>query len=158
MQTDSHSVINDMVARGVFRAKALPGKVAQDCAWQITWFGGHVMCLEVTGEQVQIAPVLPDLPARSQLYRDLRAWLRIQQSEALPEHRRLDPEDVRLEVRNRNGQIRLTLQSLKEPMPDLLARAVQLINALYLEFLNGPGRLDWVTEAFGLDPDNPRLA
>lgn len=111
----------------------------------------------ISEEQVQIAPVLPDLRARAPLYRDLRAWLGDQQSAAMPEHRRLDPDRIGIELRNRSGQVRLTLQSRAGPMPDLTARAVQLINALYLDFLNGPGRLDWVTEAFELDPDNPRL-
>lgn len=146
-----------MVARGVLRAKPLPTASTQDCAWQITWFGGHTMRVLVSPDQVQVEPVLPDLPARSPLYRELRAWLAVQQSPALPEHRRLDPERVQLAVRNRNGQIRLTLQSDTGLIQDLLTQTVQLINALYLEFLNGPSRLEWVTQAFGLDPDNPRL-
>ncbi len=152
MSTLAHNTIEEMAARGVFRARALP-----DESWQITWFGHHVMRWVISEEQVQIAPVLPDLPARAPLYRDLRAWLSDQQSADRPGHRRLDPDRIGIELRNRSGQVRLTLQSRAGPMSDLTARAVQLINALYLDFLNGPGRLDWVTEAFELDPDNPRL-
>lgn len=153
MSTDLHDVINAMAARGVFRATTLPGDT-----WRITWFGGHVMDLEVVGNKVQVEPVLPELSARSQLYRDLRSWIRAQQSEELPEHRRLDARLVSVDVRNRKGDVRLTLQSLQEgSVHTLLDQTLQLINALYLDFLNGPGRLDWVIAAFNLDPDNPRL-
>ena len=61
-------------------------------------------------------------------------------------------------MRNSRGQIRLSLGSDQEPLPALTNRAVQLVNALYHDFLGGPGRLEWVIEAFGLDPDNPRLS
>ena len=125
MSTLAHSTLEQMAARGVFRARALP-----DESWQITWFGRHVMRWVISEEQVQIAPVLPVLSARSPLYRDLRAWLSDQQSADRPGHRRLDPDRIGIELRNRSGQVRLTLQSRAGPMPDLTARAVQLINAL----------------------------
>ena len=88
----------------------------------------------------------------------MRHWLKAQQSADLPAHRRLDPEQIALSIRNRAGMVRLALGSRCESPAELTHRVVQLVNALYLDFLNGPGCLEWVTEAFGLDPDNPRLS
>jgi hypothetical protein len=154
---ESRALIDDLVARGVFRATPLPAGKPGRAAWRITWFGGHTMRLQAGGREVLVDEVLPPLPVRSALYRDLRAWLRTQQSEALPAHRRLDPARYALEIRNRGGNVRLRLRSAREPLPVLTNRAVQLVNALYHDFLGGPGRLGWVIEAFNLDPDNPRL-
>lgn len=156
------TVIDDLVARGVFRATPLKvgaGETALTAAaWRIRWFSGHEMRLHATDHEVRVEEVLPPLPAQSQLYRDLRAWLKEQQSAELPPHRRLDPAHIALAVRNSGGKIRLSLRSNDEPLPALTQRAVKLVHALYMDFLNGPGRLEWVTEAFGLDPDNPRFS
>ena len=167
---DVGAVIDDMVARGVFRATPTrvgpsdTGRpIGRKCpeegtpSWRITWFSGHAMTLHAGGDEVKMDGVLPPLPAQSQLYRDLRAWLKAQQGPDLPAHRRLDPALITLAVRNSGGRIRLSLSSQDEPLPVLTKRIVQLVHAVYLDFLNGPGRLEWVTEAFGLDPDNPRF-
>lgn len=154
---DVGAVVDDMVARGVFRAAALTNTVDQH-HWRITWFGGHQMRLSVTEHEVKFDEILPPLAAQSQMYRDLRSWLKTQQSAELPAHRRIDPAQLKLALKNSSGDIRLSLASRSVAAPQLTKRAIQLVHALYLDFLNGPGRLEWVTEAFGLDPDNPRLS
>jgi hypothetical protein len=166
---DVTAVIDEMVARGVFRAtprQVGAGETAigaiEVASWRIKWFSGHEMRLHAfdhaANHEIRVDDVLPPLPAQSQLYRDLRAWLKEQQSADLPAHRRIDPAQITLAVRNSGGQIRLSLSSRDETLPALAKRAVQLVHAVYLDFLNGPGRLEWVTEAFGLDPDNPRFS
>jgi len=158
MLNNAAIAIDDFVARGVFRADAPQVGAAGMTTWHIRWFGGHVIKLAVSEREVSIAPLLPPLDARSPLYRELSAWLRAQQSAELPVHRRLDPARYTLDLRNRGGEIRLTLRVTGEAPDTLVRRAVQLVNAVYLDFLNGPGRLEWQIEAFGLDPDNPRLS
>jgi hypothetical protein len=158
MGEETGALIDDLVARGVFRATPLKARTGDLAAWRLTWFGGHQMSVQVAAGMVRVDDVLPSLPAQSKLYRDLRAWLKAQQAEDLPAHRRLDPQRFALAVRNSGGHIRLSLGSGQEALPALTNRAVQLVNALYHDFLGGSGRLEWVTEAFGLDPDNPRLA
>lgn len=154
--------INDFAARGVFRAQPLREGGATATAWRLRWFGGHEMSLMVGSRrgvhEVRFDDVLPALPARSAMYRDLRRWLRRQQSADLPPHRRLDPVRYAVTARNAGGRVRLQLKSATVPPGELAERAVQLVNALYHEFLREPGRLEWVIEAFGLDPDNPRLS
>lgn len=150
------SVIDNFVARGVFNAKG--PQVGRDGVptWQVLWFGGHVMAFTNHADETQVAPLLPALDARSRLYRDLRSWLIAQQSDELPPYRRLDPAQYALTLRNRGGAVSLSVRTAVEPA-ERLRQTVRLVHAMYVDFLNGPGRLDWVTEAFGLDPDNPRL-
>ncbi len=155
---DVHAVIDDMVARGVFVATPVAARGAALLTWRIKWFSGHEMWLSAKDNEINVDEVLPRLAAQSQLYRDLRAWLKAQQSSELSEHRRIDPKRVKLTLKNTAGQLRLSLRSDCESLPALATRAVKLVHALYLDFLNGPGRLEWVIEAFGLDPDNPRFS
>ena len=158
MADEAAALIDDLVARGVFRATPLQAGATGLAAWHLIWFGGHQMRLKVGVGKVQVEDLLPPLPAQSKHYRDLRAWSKAQQAEDLPAHRRLDPQHFTVAVHNSGGRIRLSLGSAEEPLPALTNRAIQLVNALYHDFLGGPGRLEWVTEAFGLDPDNPRLS
>ena len=158
---DAGAVVDDMVARGVFRAAlqtTTTNAATRQLDWWITWFGGHQLRLKVDEHGVRFDHVLPPLAAQTQLYRDLRVWLNAQQSADLPAHRRIDPSQVKLALKNTGGAIRLSLNSQTQTAAQLTKRAIQLVHAIYLDFLNGPGRLEWVTEAFGLDPDNPRLS
>jgi hypothetical protein len=155
---EAASVIDDFVGRGVFRAVPEVPARGELAAWQVRWFAGHTMRFAVSGQSAWVDAVLPPLSSRLKIYRDLRDWLRAQQSDALPAHRRLDPETFRLDVRNRAGLVRIRVQAGAVPAATRVRRLVQLVNALYFDFLNGPGRLEWVVEAFALDPDNPRLA
>jgi hypothetical protein len=155
---DVGAVIDDMVARGVFRASPIKADTGSIAAWRITWFSGHEMRLYASNKEVRVDDVLPPLAAQSQMYRDLRAWLKTQQSADLPAHRRIDPAQVKLTIKNSGGQIRICLAGEHDTASAIARRTIQLIHAVYLDFLNGPGRLEWVTEAFGLDPDNPRFS
>ena len=156
MSETAAQAVDDFVARGVFRADGPKRRAATTVVWAVRWFGDHMMTLSAGPASVAFDDVLPPLPAQSPLYRELRAWLRAQQAAELPAHRRLDPARWPLEVKNRGGRLRIALGA-QAPDGEAVRRLVQLVHALYLEFLGGPGRLHWVIDAFGLDPDNPRL-
>lgn len=99
--------------------------------------------------------VLPGIDSKSAMYRQLRAWLRDQQSGRLPAHRGLDPTRAKLSGYNRQGQLNLYLHSHDRDWPYATRRMVHLVNELYLDFLSDGRYYDWVVETFDLDPDNP---
>ena len=65
--SDVAALIDDFVARGVFRAAPLPAALGEMAVWRIVWFGGHTMRLTVRQDEAVIDAVLPRLPARSPL-------------------------------------------------------------------------------------------
>ncbi|MFV0411201.1 MAG: hypothetical protein ACK5LJ_16330 [Paracoccus sp. (in: a-proteobacteria)] len=150
------NLLDSYVMRGVFQAQ--PDKLRRDeaLAWTMRWFAGHAMRLSVrrvdAGHSITVEPLLPPLPATDPVYRDLRSWLSVQKSQAIPMHRRLGP-DIDVKLSNRKGMVSLALTSAL-PLDALTDRAVQLVNGVYKDFLYQPGRLTWVAGAFQIDPDS----
>jgi len=154
----SGALIEDYVARGVFRAAAVPSDSSGRENFRLVWFRNRNMELEVDARlgRVRLREVLPPIAPRSKLDRDLRAWLRARQAPKLPAHRRLDPEQFRAELRNTAGSIQFSITCATGEIGPAIRKLVQLVNEMYLDFLATPERFDWILEAFDLDPDNPR--
>ena len=153
-----NALIDDYVARGVFRAAALQsGKGGRD-NYRIIWFRNQTMGLEVdVGRgRVRLNEVLPPIAPRSKLYRELRAWLRSRESPELPAHRRIDPAQFRAAFHNSGGSVQLSVISETGDTTLAARKLLHLTNELYLDFLAGAERYDWIVEAFDLDPDNAR--
>ena len=54
-------------------------------------------------------PLLQGMPARSDMYRQFKSYMKKRISAELPEHRRIDPERVELKWSNRQGDVNVAL-------------------------------------------------
>lgn len=54
--------------------------------------------------------VLPNVPARGEMDREIRDFLKAMASEARPPHRRIDPAEYELTCRNRGGTVSIGLR------------------------------------------------
>jgi hypothetical protein len=97
--------------------------------------------------------VLPGIPARSRMYRELKTFVEGRSSRALPEHRRLDPRKARVTVTNRRGVVSLIVSLKAAHLEYGVRRAVNLIHELFVEFLRNPLYFSYMVEHFQLDPD-----
>jgi len=152
------ALIDDYVARGVFRAMALPSGKSGSEVFRIVWFRNRTMGLEVDARRgrVRLSDVLPPVAPRSKLYRDLRAWLRSREAPELPAHRRIDPAQFRTAFRISGGSVQLVITCETGDTTLGARKLLHLANELYLDFLAAPERYEWILEAFDLDPDHPR--
>ena len=152
------ALIDDYVARGVFRGAALPSNRAALESYGIVWFRGQVMRLDVDARRgrVCLQDVLPPIAPRSRIDRDLRNWLRSRESPDLPAHRSIDPLQFKTELRRAGGRLQLTVTSRSGAADEATHKLLRLVNELYLDFLAAPGRYDWIVATFDLDPDQPR--
>jgi hypothetical protein len=157
-RTSVSSLIEDYVARGVFRAAALPSSKAGRELYRIVWFRDQCMDLEVHTPRARasLRGVLPAIEPRSKLDRALRIWLRSREAPQLPAHRRLDRARFQVRLRNAGGNVQLSVVSKSSDPTLALRKLLNLVNELYFDFLAAPERYDWIAEAFELDPDNPR--
>ena len=106
-------------------------------------------------QTLRISCVLPAVPAKSGMYRELKTWLRARQDDALPDHRRCDRNKLTLKTYNRGGDVALTLHVLDGDVDYAVPKLVALVNEIYLDFLSSGLYFDWLLETFDLDPDNP---
>jgi hypothetical protein len=152
------ALIEAYVGRGVFGAAALPSGKAGRERYRIVWFRNQCMILDVDTRRARASMngVLPSIEPRSELDRALRAWLRSRQAPDLPAHRRLDPARFQAGLRNTGGAVQLNVVSKNDDPTQAARRLLTLVHEIYLDFLSTPERYDWITEAFDIDPDNPR--
>ncbi len=86
------------VDRGVFRGFSEPRSVRGTHAFRFTWLASRPFDLtyEPATRRLTFKRLLPHVPVRSVLYRDLKAFVEGRSEEGLPEHRRVDPKRARV--------------------------------------------------------------
>ena len=97
--------------------------------------------------------VLPAVPADSNMYRELRAFLASRHSGALPEHRRIDPAKARLSCGNRNGNVSVTLTVKDGDFEYAARKLINTIHEIFLVFLTDGPYYEYLVEQLGLDQD-----
>ena len=96
--------------------------------------------------------VLPDVPARSRMYLDLKAFIESRQSGALPDHRRIDSRKAQVGSYVRSGNVSLTLTVRNGDYQYGARKLINLVHEIFLVFL-ADGYYEYMVEAFDMDPD-----
>jgi hypothetical protein len=150
-------LLQEYAGRGIFRSFSRHGQRGERAEYRLLWHRNQLFqwVWNERRQSLRISCVLPGVPADSSMYRDFKHWLRARQDTALPEHRRCDPDKIRLKTYNRAGDVALTLQLLDGDVEYGVRRLVALVNEIYLDFLSSGRYFDWLLETFELDPDNP---
>ena len=87
------------------------------------------------------------------MYGALRDFLNERQSEAVPEHRRVNPAKARLACSNVRGNVAITI-TVKDGDFDYGARKiVHIVHEIFLVFLVDGPYYEYMIEQLGLDPD-----
>ena len=111
------------------------------------------LMLDVGQNTLQFPEVLPGVPARSAMYRDLQAFLKLRQSEELPEHRRVNPAKARLAYGNKRGMVSVTV-TVRDGDFDYAARKIiHIVHEIFLIFLVDGPYFEYMVEHLGLDED-----
>lgn len=150
-------LLEEYAARGVFQGFSRHDVGRQRGQYRVQWHRRQLFEFIYDGAKnsLRIACVLPQVPAKSSMYREFKGWLKTRQDESLPDHRRCDRKKVALKTYNRSGNIALTLQMLDGDMEYGVRKLVGLVNEIYLDFLSSGLYFDWLIETFDLDPDSP---
>ena len=150
-------ILEEYAARGVFQGFSRHEAGRRRGQFRVQWHRRQLFDLTYDGtkKSLRIACVLPQVPARSSMYKEFKAWLKTRQDDSLPDHRRCERKKATLKTYNRSGDIALTLQVLDDDVEYGVRKLVSLVNEIYLDFLSSGLYFDWLIETFDLDPDNP---
>lgn len=96
--------------RGVFRGFGRSATSTEREEFSFVWHGSRPLRLVCDESTLALRDFLPNVPARSELYRALRAYLASRSDVALPAHRRLDPARTAVRLANRGGRVSLGLE------------------------------------------------
>ena len=126
--------------RGVFRSFSAATIRGGKRRFTFTWLNERPLQLffDPDGGVLTFRDLLPNAPATSALYRDLKAYLKQRASADLPAHRRIEPERTSVRCRNRLGSVSVSLHIHDGDVDYAVTKALKLVNEIFLSFLKGP--------------------
>jgi hypothetical protein len=153
-----HTVLQTFAERAVFRAYSPGPKRGARATYKMLWHRDRnfELILDTRNRTLTFPCVLPEIPPRSSMDSEFRAWVAERQSATIPEHRRIDPAKCSLSCTNKKGDLGVTL-TLEGPNPDWEYGARQIINLVhevYLWFINDGRYYTYMIDTFDLDPDH----
>ncbi len=100
------------VDRGVFRGFSEPRRARGKHAYRFTWLTSRAFHLtyEPASRHLVFRSLLPQVPARSDFYRDLKTFVAGRSDEKLPAHRRIDPRRAVVSCVNRGGHVSIAMR------------------------------------------------
>lgn len=99
-----------------------------------TWFYGHPMEMAVdSSRRVLCFPkLLPGVPLRSELYGELKNFIRDRHDALLPEHRRIDLRLARVTCSNRRGSVSISIKIKDGGYEYGVRKLVNLVHELFV--------------------------
>ena len=142
--------------RGVFRSLGAPEPRGDRVAFTIVWHHGRTFRLVLRTRQRLVAfpELLPRVPARSPMMKELRIFLRQFESPEMPPHRRIDPAkgQLRVETNPKGASIGVAVRAGEWEY--CTRKLIHLAQEIYLVFLPDGPYQDYRIEKLGLDPDS----
>ena len=136
--------------RGVFRSFHVSETRGGKLSCKFEWLTERPLTAvyDPKTDALEFRNLLPDVPAASPMYAELKAFARERADSRLPDHRRIDPKRAAVKCTNRKGAVSIVISFKKGEREYGVARAVKLVNEIFLGFLKGP-YFDYMVANFG---------
>jgi hypothetical protein len=150
------TTLENYAARGVFRAFGKGPSSRGKYEFRLVWHRDQKMRLlfDARSATLRFPDLLPEMPNDSEVFRELKAFVKSRQADALPEHRRIDPERAQVRLYNRGGSVSLNLKVLDEDFAYGTERLINLVHELFVAFFTQGHGYEYLIETFELDPDD----
>lgn len=149
-------MLEQYAARGVFRScSEVPGR-GRTAKFRLRWFRDAAFGIDYDPirRRITFAELLPDVRPRSELDRELRAFVSRHGAPSLPAHRRLDLRRARVRCVNHAGRVSITVSATRDAHVEYAARAaVHLVHEIFMDLLNDSRYTPYLVEHFNLDPE-----
>lgn len=149
------AILEGYAEKAVFRAFSAHPKRGGKAIYRMVWHYDRAfeMALDVPGKTLEFPAVLPGVPARSTMYRNLRAFLKSRQAAETPEHRRVNPAKVRLTLANQRGAVSLRFMVKDGDFEYATRKIIHIVHEIFMVFLVDGAYYEYMVEQLGLDPD-----
>ncbi len=147
--------LENYAQRGVFRGFSR-GPVRQGKAsFKMVWHRDQTFELVFDAQKntLRFPLVLPNVPAASAMYQELKQFIAAQHTDELPEHRRIERARTQIQPSNRGGKVALTAKIVNGDCAYGTRKLVHLVHEIFLTFLFDGKYFDYLVETFDLDPD-----
>ena len=148
-------ILEGYAEKAVFRGfSAHPGTRGK-AVYRMVWHHDRPfeMLLDVGRKTLHFPVVLPGVLARSTMYRDLQAFLKLRQSNKMLEHRRVNPAKARLASSNTRGTVSITVTVKDGDFDYATRKIIHIVHEIFLIFLVDGPYFEYMVEHLGLDED-----
>jgi hypothetical protein len=149
------SILEGYAEKAVFRGFSAHPKRGGKASFKMIWHYDRPfeLLLDAPAKTLLFPAVLPGVPTRSLMHRDLRAFLKSKTSAETPEHRRINPAKARLTATNQSGAVSLKLTVRDGDFDYATRKLIHLVHEIFMVFLVDGPYFDYMVEQLGLDPD-----
>jgi hypothetical protein len=121
----------------------------------MVWHHGRLfrLVLDAAAKRISFPELLPAVPARSAMLKELKTFLGRFESPEVPAHRRIDPARGRLRVAVRGGSVSLALDVGRGEWEYCTRKLVHLAQEVFMVFLPDGPYHEYRVEQLGLDPE-----
>lgn len=135
--------------RGVFRGFS----EIRSGRFQFVWVVNHRMelCVDTAKHELRFKQILPNVPAKSALYAELKNFIQQRHDRELPEHRRVDRKRAEVSCTNRGGFVSVSLKVKNNQYAYGVNRIVNLAHELFLHLRER--RPEYLMENFDVPQD-----
>jgi hypothetical protein len=149
------SILEGYAEKAVFRAFSAQPKRAGKAVYKMVWHYDRQfeLLLDTPKKTLQFPMVLPGVPPRSQMYRELTAFLKSRQSAEVPEHRRVNPAKTKVQLTNQRGVVALAFHVKDGDFEYATRKIINIVHEIFLGFLVDGSYFEYMVEQLGLDPD-----
>lgn len=136
--------------RGIFRGFSEARTNGGKFKFTFVWLTGKPMNLvfDPRSGTVVFKDVLPNMPARSAMYSDIKSFVGRQYDNTLPAHRRIDRAQADVSCINRRGNVSITLRVRKKRFDYGVQKIVNLVHEVFVYLKDC--RADYMSESFDL--------
>lgn len=148
-------VLESYARRGVFRGFSRGPVGKGKAAFRMVWHRDRAFdfIFDFDKNTMRFPLVLPNVPADTKMYSELKGFIRSRQSDGVPEHRRIDKRKARVRALNRSGNVSITLSVAHGDYEYCTRKLINLVHEIFMTFLIDGGYYEYMVEAFDLDPD-----
>lgn len=145
--------LENYARRGIFRGFSGGPSRAGTARFRLVWHFDREfeLVLDPGRRSLRFPLLLPSLP--SGMDSELRSFIRQRQTDDLPEHRRIDPRRADVRIRNRAGDISLTITALDGDLDYATGKLIHLVHEIFVALLREGSFFDYAVETFGLNPE-----
>jgi hypothetical protein len=149
-------LLEGYAARGVFRGSSGGEMRGGKTTFRIVWHYNQTfeLVVDLKRQTVSMPQLLTGVPAGSQMYRELKAFIKSRHDPALPDHRRIDTARSEASAANRKGAVGLTMRSVDADYEYAARKLVHLVQEIFTSFLGDGNYFEYLVETFDLDPDH----
>ena len=148
--------LENYAQRGVFRGFSRGPVRNGKASFKMLWHRDQTfeLIFDAPKNTLRFPLVLPNVPAGSAMYQELKQFIAAQHADELPEHRRIDRQHAHILPSNRGGKVALTAHLVNGDCGYGTRKLIHLVHEIFLDFLFDGKYFDYLVETFELDPDH----